>query len=72
MSKSYLAEINGRMRVVTKTGRTARGSSHSVTGGSEVLSTGGPEFYEVSEVKRVGRGEFRHWVRPTDLYEVTG
>lgn len=70
--KKYLAEIEGRMRVVTKTGRTARQSLPLKTVGDIVESyrPGETLFMEVDEVSKVGRGEFRHWVLASELYEV--
>ena len=73
--KKYIAEIEGRMRVVTKTGRRAAQGIPVSTVSSylqESIRTGEVLYLEVDEVNKVGRGEYRHWVLATELYEVLG
>lgn len=74
--KKFISEIDGRMRVVTKTGRVARDTLplDQVSPGvcSMVLKQGEITHLEVDEVNKVGKGTFRHWVAVSNLYEVTG
>ena len=77
--KKYLAPIDGTMRVVTKTGRTAceplpkQGVGRSLAELEAV--NGGVAFVEVEEETRVtrnGGGQYRHWVPASHVYEVAG